>query len=284
MLKGYFFKRPIYGPVTCLKSHSQWLTMGLVLSTDRQRALCHKAIFVSCWGRFDLLLLILLLVWQAQLGKTGVFAFIFISVVAEYYLSVKLYQLLVFIIINYILFIFNKFKNQVKNSVLSIFVKIISPFWCTVFFLKVRNIDRIKSTHHYFQPAQCCFSSVGLNVCRALLLGSIHCIFHATGHHYTWKKVTTTVHNIIVGKLWIDQVSKGPLRASEAQKCPHVHLCRVQDMGPGPRLLLLLCLLPKGFLSGSNHTPSCWLAVPPMTICKWPGHCIHSVTALLGLG
>ncbi|KAB1272151.1 Oxysterol-binding protein 1 [Camelus dromedarius] len=36
-------------------------------------------------------------------------------------------------------------------------------------------------------------------------LGSIHCIFHATGHHYTWKKVTTTVHNIIVGKLWIDQ-------------------------------------------------------------------------------
>ena len=56
------------------------------------------------------------------------FAFIFIPVVAEYYLSVKLYQLLVFIIINYILFIFNKFKNQVKNSVLSIFVKIISPF------------------------------------------------------------------------------------------------------------------------------------------------------------
>ncbi|XP_069484927.1 oxysterol-binding protein 1 [Ambystoma mexicanum] len=36
-------------------------------------------------------------------------------------------------------------------------------------------------------------------------LGTIHCIFHATGHHYTWKKVTTTVHNIIVGKLWIDQ-------------------------------------------------------------------------------
>ncbi|XP_054419700.1 oxysterol-binding protein 1 [Pteronotus mesoamericanus] len=36
-------------------------------------------------------------------------------------------------------------------------------------------------------------------------LGSIHCIFHASGHHYTWKKVTTTVHNIIVGKLWIDQ-------------------------------------------------------------------------------
>ncbi|NXD16636.1 OSBP1 protein, partial [Nothocercus nigrocapillus] len=36
-------------------------------------------------------------------------------------------------------------------------------------------------------------------------LGTIHCVFHSSGHHYTWKKVTTTVHNIIVGKLWIDQ-------------------------------------------------------------------------------
>lgn len=25
------------------------------------------------------------------------------------------------------------------------------------------------------------------------------------GNHYTWRKVTTTVHNIIVGKLWLDQ-------------------------------------------------------------------------------
>lgn len=119
-------------------------------------------------------------------------------------------------------------------------------------------------------------------MCRALLLGSIHCIFHATGHHYTWKKVTTTVHNIIVGKLWIDQVSKGPLSASEAQKCPPVHLCGAQDAGPGPRRPLLLSVLLKGFLSGSNHTPSCWLSVPQISICKWPGYRIHWVTAVLG--
>lgn len=25
------------------------------------------------------------------------------------------------------------------------------------------------------------------------------------GNHYTWRNVTTTVHNIIVGKLWVDQ-------------------------------------------------------------------------------
>lgn len=120
-------------------------------------------------------------------------------------------------------------------------------------------------------------------MCRALLLGSIHCIFHATGHHYTWKKVTTTVHNIIVGKLWIDQVSKGPLSASAAQKCPPVHLCGAQDAGPGPRRPLLLSVLLKGFLSGSNHTPNCRLSVPHNTICKWPGYRIHWVTAVLGL-
>lgn len=36
-------------------------------------------------------------------------------------------------------------------------------------------------------------------------LGSIQCLFDKSKNHYSWKKVTTTVHNIIVGKLWIDQ-------------------------------------------------------------------------------
>ncbi|XP_076001365.1 oxysterol-binding protein 1-like isoform X2 [Genypterus blacodes] len=36
-------------------------------------------------------------------------------------------------------------------------------------------------------------------------LGAIQCLFEKSKNHYTWKKVTTTVHNIIVGKLWIDQ-------------------------------------------------------------------------------
>ncbi|GAB6026499.1 hypothetical protein CHUAL_012924 [Chamberlinius hualienensis] len=36
-------------------------------------------------------------------------------------------------------------------------------------------------------------------------LGISHLIFKKTGYHYTWRKVTTTVHNIIVGKLWVDQ-------------------------------------------------------------------------------
>ncbi|KAM6965508.1 oxysterol-binding protein 2 [Aplochiton taeniatus] len=36
-------------------------------------------------------------------------------------------------------------------------------------------------------------------------LGAIHLQFHSSGHHYVWRKVTSTVHNIIVGKLWIDQ-------------------------------------------------------------------------------
>ncbi|KAL5478152.1 hypothetical protein EMCRGX_G025043 [Ephydatia muelleri] len=36
-------------------------------------------------------------------------------------------------------------------------------------------------------------------------IGATHLVFHRTGHHYTWTKVVVTVHNIIVGKLWVDQ-------------------------------------------------------------------------------
>ncbi|XP_061590221.1 oxysterol-binding protein 2 isoform X2 [Cololabis saira] len=36
-------------------------------------------------------------------------------------------------------------------------------------------------------------------------LGNIHLQFHSNGNRYVWSKVTSTVHNIIVGKLWIDQ-------------------------------------------------------------------------------
>lgn len=35
-------------------------------------------------------------------------------------------------------------------------------------------------------------------------LGIAHLVFKKSGNHYTWRKVTTTVHNIIVGKLWVD--------------------------------------------------------------------------------
>jgi len=35
-------------------------------------------------------------------------------------------------------------------------------------------------------------------------LGVAQLRFHRSGHLYTWRKVVSTVHNIIVGKLWID--------------------------------------------------------------------------------
>ncbi|XP_013784959.1 oxysterol-binding protein 1-like [Limulus polyphemus] len=35
-------------------------------------------------------------------------------------------------------------------------------------------------------------------------LGIAHLEFPDTGHHYTWRKVTTYVHNIIFGRLWVD--------------------------------------------------------------------------------
>ncbi|CAM4906823.1 unnamed protein product [Rotaria socialis] len=39
-------------------------------------------------------------------------------------------------------------------------------------------------------------------------LGYSHLVFKNTGNHFTWKKVTTLVNNIIVGKLWIDNVGE----------------------------------------------------------------------------
>lgn len=54
------------------------------------------------------------------------------------------------------------------------------------------------------------------------LPGTIHAIFEKSNNHYTWKKVTTTVHNIIVGKLWIDQVRpEWSNRPSFHWKCLH---------------------------------------------------------------
>nr|XP_045616537.1 oxysterol-binding protein 1-like isoform X3 [Procambarus clarkii] len=35
-------------------------------------------------------------------------------------------------------------------------------------------------------------------------LGIAHLHFDHSGNHYTWRKVSTTVHNMIVGKLWLD--------------------------------------------------------------------------------
>ncbi|XP_050689095.1 oxysterol-binding protein 1-like [Eriocheir sinensis] len=35
-------------------------------------------------------------------------------------------------------------------------------------------------------------------------LGIAHLEFRSSGNHYTWRKVSTTVHNMIVGKLWLD--------------------------------------------------------------------------------
>ncbi|GAV03941.1 hypothetical protein RvY_14300-2 [Ramazzottius varieornatus] len=40
---------------------------------------------------------------------------------------------------------------------------------------------------------------------QVIPLGITHLVFRKTDNHYTWRKVTTTVNNIIVGKLWIDQ-------------------------------------------------------------------------------
>ena len=35
-------------------------------------------------------------------------------------------------------------------------------------------------------------------------LGITHLEFTKSSNHYTWRKVKTVVHNIIIGKLWVE--------------------------------------------------------------------------------
>ncbi len=37
-------------------------------------------------------------------------------------------------------------------------------------------------------------------------IGNTHLVFHKSHSHYTWSKVAVSIHNIIVGKMWVDQV------------------------------------------------------------------------------
>ncbi|CAF0711571.1 unnamed protein product [Brachionus calyciflorus] len=43
---------------------------------------------------------------------------------------------------------------------------------------------------------------------QVIPLGTTHLEFKKSGHHYTWRKIATFVRNIIVGKLWIDNVGE----------------------------------------------------------------------------
>ncbi|TPP50551.1 Oxysterol-binding protein 1 [Fasciola gigantica] len=51
-------------------------------------------------------------------------------------------------------------------------------------------------------------------------VGTCHLVFRNTGHHYTWQKIPLTVHNIIVGRLWIDNSGEMDIiNHSTGEKC-----------------------------------------------------------------
>ncbi|XP_021708221.1 oxysterol-binding protein 1 isoform X2 [Aedes aegypti] len=55
-------------------------------------------------------------------------------------------------------------------------------------------------------------------------LGYAHVEFPATGNKFTWRKVTTTVHNIIVGKLWVDNHGDMEIYGEKSAKGVKCHL------------------------------------------------------------
>uniref|UniRef100_K1RLP6 Oxysterol-binding protein 1 n=1 Tax=Magallana gigas TaxID=29159 RepID=K1RLP6_MAGGI len=66
------------------------------------------------------------------------------------------------------------------------------------------SLPKLKVSHH--PPLAGVFSEGrDWELYQEVAISSIaHLVFKKSGNHYTWRKVTTTVHNIIVGKLWVD--------------------------------------------------------------------------------
>lgn len=59
---------------------------------------------------------------------------------------------------------------------------------------------------------------------QVIPLGTAHVEFKATGAKYSWRKVTSTVHNIIVGKLWVDNHGDMEITGQKAAAGVKCHL------------------------------------------------------------
>ena len=76
----------------------------------------------------------------------------------------------------------------------------------------VVTINGVQASHFFLFPTclinlikhEHSFKILYLYMTCFLTAGIAHLLFKSSGNHYTWRKVTTTVHNIIVGKLWVD--------------------------------------------------------------------------------
>ncbi|CAH2051878.1 unnamed protein product, partial [Iphiclides podalirius] len=69
---------------------------------------------------------------------------------------------------------------------------------------------------------------------QVIPLGGASAMFPSSGNKYTWRKVTTTVHNIIVGKLWVDN---------------HGDMDIIGESGPAAGYVAHLKYLPYGYFS-----------------------------------
>ncbi len=72
-------------------------------------------------------------------------------------------------------------------------------------------------------PSSHCPLTPYLKFSRPLrLLGSTHLVFK-DGQHYTWSKVTITVHNIIVGRLWAENHGDAVIKNHATNHTCHMH-------------------------------------------------------------
>lgn len=89
---------------------------------------------------------------------------------------------------------------------------------------------------------------------QVIPLGEASAMFPSSGNKYTWRKVTTTVHNIIVGKLWVDN---------------HGDMDIVGESGPAAGYVAHLKYLPYGYFSKDTQRKVTGVIKDPQGVARY---------------
>jgi hypothetical protein len=71
--------------------------------------------------------------------------------------------------------------------------------------ITVLNVESVTNDWHLYHEFSMT-SKFRLQYLQVIPSCTTHLVFKNSGHHYTWTKVNTFVHNLVVGKIWIENV------------------------------------------------------------------------------
>lgn len=70
--------------------------------------------------------------------------------------------------------------------------------------LDVESVTHDWHLYHEFSMS----SKFRLQYLQVIPVCTTHLVFKKTGYHYTWNKVNTFVHNLVLGKIWVENVGE----------------------------------------------------------------------------